>query len=139
MQNNKKIPVFIMDLINKSKTFTFNLNVNDDINLEQFRDFIFNNLESRTHYDILLRNKDEYLTVSGVILDARGFMFDSENREGSIEIINYLYKLIIEVILKEDSSDSLETIEISFYKVPNFFSIEYLRNIKNILIHSRGI
>ena len=45
--NNKKIPRHIMNLIDKSKTFNLNFNIDDS--LKQFSDFILNNLESHPY------------------------------------------------------------------------------------------
>ncbi len=110
MKNNNENWVSLKEILAKSKTFDLYLNIDNRVSLNNFRDFLINNIEPRTHYDLLLSHKGEFLQANGITIDRGAFMIKNlDNLE-----ITEMYLKLISAIIRLDLINSIEVIQISF-------------------------
>ena len=102
------------EILAKSKTFNIYLNLDNDVNINNFGTFLKNNIKSSSFYNLYLTQNGKFLQdkVNGVIVDTGGFFipnFDSLT-------IHKMYMALIEAINQLNLEDNIKVIQVSLYK-----------------------
>ena len=114
INNNNGYWLPLNEILTKSKTFNMYLNLDNDVNLNNFGIFLKNNIESSCFYNLYLTQNGKFLQDkdNGVIVDTGGFSiqnFDSIT-------IHKMYMALIEAIDQLDLEDDIKVIQVSLYK-----------------------
>lgn len=112
--NNNGYWLPLNEILAKSKTFNIYLNLDNDVNINNFGTFLKNNIESSCFYNLYLTQNGKFLQdkVKSVTVDIGGFSiqnFDSLT-------IHEMYMALTEAIDQLDLEDNIKVIQVSLYK-----------------------